>query len=73
MPMVVMLSTWLVLIFGSFGYRAPVNGVIIASLILSAALMASAIYLVLDMDVPFEGLIQISPAPLERALEEIRQ
>jgi len=34
-------------------------------------LIAGAMYLILDMDVPFDGLIQVSPAPLERAVAEL--
>jgi hypothetical protein len=72
-PLLVMLVAWLVLIFASFGYRAPRNPVIVLSLVLSAALVAAALHLILDMDAPFEGSIQVSPAPLQRALAEMRR
>ena len=48
------------------------NGVVICSFLLSSTLIAAAFYLVLDMDVPFSGPIQISDAPLHRALAEMR-
>jgi hypothetical protein len=70
--LVVMLVAWLVLIFASFGYRAPRNIVVVGTFILSAALIAGTIYLILDMAVPFSGPIQVSPAPLARALAEMR-
>jgi len=41
--------------------------------VVSAALIAGALYLILDMDVPFSGPIQISSAPLQRALVELQQ
>ncbi|TIT63102.1 MAG: DUF4239 domain-containing protein, partial [Mesorhizobium sp.] len=41
--------------------------------IVSAALVAAALYLIMDMDIPFSGPIQISPAPLQRALAELKQ
>ena len=66
-----MLTAWLVLIFGSFGYRAPRNGLVLFTLAGAAFLITTAIYLVLDMDVPFSGPIQVSPAPLLRAAEQI--
>jgi hypothetical protein len=69
----VMLVAWLVLIFASFGYRAPRNIVVLATLFVAALLIAGSIYLILDMDVPFEGPIQISPAPLLRAEEQLRR
>lgn len=71
-PLLVMLVAWLILIFGSFGYRAPQNLVVVTTLVLSAALIAGTLYLILDLDGPFSGPIQISPAPLQRAFNEIK-
>jgi hypothetical protein len=71
-PLVVLLGAWLALIFASFGYCAPRNAVVGASLVISSLLIASAIYLILDMDRPFDGTIQISAAPLNRAIAEIQ-
>jgi hypothetical protein len=72
-PLIAMLVAWLALIFASFGFRAPRNAVTVATYVVSAALIAGAIYLILDMDVPFAGPIQISLAPLERALAELQR
>lgn len=72
-PFIVMLTAWLVLIFASFGFRAPGNALVIATLVISAGFVAGAIYLILDMDVPFSGPIQISPAPLVRAQEQLNR
>ena len=72
-PLIAMLVAWLALIFASFGFRAPKNVITLATYVVSAALIAGAIYLILDMDVPFSGPIQISPAPLERALAELQR
>jgi hypothetical protein len=71
-PFLVMLVTWLVLIFASYGYRAPRNAVVMSILIVAAFLIAGSIDLILDMDIPFSGPIQISPAPLQRAQEQLR-
>jgi hypothetical protein len=43
-----MLVAWLMLIFGSFGYRAPRNHIVVTTLVVSAALVAVALYLILD-------------------------
>ena len=69
----IMLVAWLVLIFASFGYRAPRNAVVVSTFAVAAVLIAGAIYLIIDMDVPFTGPIQISPAPLLRAEEQMRR
>lgn len=68
-----MLAGWLVLIFASFGYRAPRNAVIDLTFVSAAALIAGSLYLVLDMNVPFSGPMQISDLPLRQALAELRR
>ena len=73
LPMIVMLVAWLMLIFASVGYRAPRNAVTISSFIGSAALIAAAIYLIIDMDAPFSGPIQVSAKPLQRVVLEIQR
>ena len=70
-PLIGMLIAWLTLIFMSMGYRAPMNAVVLSCLLIAAVLAAASIYLVLDMDIPFAGTIQISDAPLRRALAAI--
>lgn len=72
-PLVLMLIAWLVLIFATFGFRAPRNAIIVITFVAAAALIGGAIYLIVDMDEPFEGPIQISSAPLQRALTEMRR
>jgi hypothetical protein len=71
-PLIAMLVAWLSLIFASFGYRAPANAVVMASFVVAAALIAAAFYLVLNMDVPFSGPIQISDTPLRRVLVQMK-
>jgi hypothetical protein len=73
MPLVGLLVAWPVLIFGSFGYRAPRNPVVVTSFFLASALIAGALYLILDMDSPFAGPIQISAAPLHRVIAEMQR
>ncbi|TIW32424.1 MAG: DUF4239 domain-containing protein [Mesorhizobium sp.] len=72
-PLIALLVSWLTLIFASFGFRAPCNATVVNTFIVSAALVAAALYLIMDMDIPFSGPIQISPAPLQRALAELKQ
>jgi hypothetical protein len=67
-----MLIAWLTIIFASYGYRAPKNAVVVSMLLISAMLISSSLYLVLDMDIPFKGPIRISYQPYHRALSEIK-
>jgi len=60
---------WLTLLFLSFGLFAPRNWMVFLALIVSACSMAAAIFLVLEMNSPLDGLMKISSAPLRKALE----
>jgi hypothetical protein len=42
-------------------------------LVVAAALVSGAIYLILDMDAPFSGPIQVSSAPLQRVIDDMQQ
>ncbi|GBD48247.1 bestrophin-like domain [Methylopila sp. Yamaguchi] len=64
---------WLTLIFASFSYRAPANAVVISALMVGAALVSSALFLILDMDSPFSGSIRVSSSAMETALAHIRR
>jgi hypothetical protein len=68
-PLIIMMVGWLVLIFASFGFRAPPNPVVVAMFVVSGFLISSSLYLTMDMDSPFSGPMQVSPAPMQRALE----
>ena len=70
-PLLGVLVAWLVVIFASFGYRAPHNKVVVSSFIVASFLISSAFYLVLDMNIPFDGPIQISDQPLRRVLAQM--
>ena len=70
-PMLVILVLWLTIIFVSFGLFAPRNATVVASLFVSALSVSCAIFLILEMYRPFEGMIQISSAPLTTALAHL--
>ncbi len=72
MSFIVMVALWLILIFASLGFRAPRNAIVATSFILAAALIATVLYLILDMERPFSGPIRVSPVPLQRALAEMQ-
>ena len=63
MSFVLVLVLWLTVILASFGLFAPRNATVIAALFICALSFSSAIYLILELDRPFEGLLRISSAP----------
>jgi hypothetical protein len=68
MPFLVVVVFWLSVLFVSFGLFAPRNPTAVIALIVSAISVAGALFLILELDHPFLGLIQISSAPLRNAL-----
>jgi hypothetical protein len=59
------------LLLASFGLLAPGNATAVLSLAVCALSVSSAVYLILDLDHPFEGIIRISGEPLRVALEQL--
>ena len=69
----VMLILWLAIIFASFGFRAPRNTPVMISFCLAALVISATIYLILDMDTASTGMIQVSNAPIQRALAQLQR
>jgi hypothetical protein len=70
-PLLVVVIFWLALIFCSFGLLAPRNVTVVATLCLCALSVSAAIFLVLQMYSPFEGVVQVSSTPLRSALAHL--
>jgi hypothetical protein len=68
-----MLIFWLTVLFASLGLLAPRNRTTWCCLFVCAVSMAGAIYLILELNRPLAGAVQISPAPLQKALSVIGQ
>jgi hypothetical protein len=68
MPFLVVLIFWLTIIFVSFSLFARPSPMVIGELIVFALCATGAIYLILELSQPFEGLMQIPSAPLRNAL-----
>ncbi len=73
MPFFVILVSWLVIIFFSFGLASPRNGTVIIVLLICALSAAGSLYLIQELDRPYGGLIMISSAPLQTALAYLGQ
>ena len=71
MPFLVLLVFWVTIIFLSFGLFAPPNATVIATLFLCALSVSGAIYLILELDRPFAGLLQLSDASLRNAITHL--
>lgn len=70
-PMLIVVICWLMLIFLSFSLLAPPNPTATVALVASTLSVAGAIFLILEMDLPFEGMIRISSEPMLRAISHL--
>ena len=70
-PFLVVLAFWLFVLFTSFGLFSPGNATVMVVLFVCALSVAGAVLLIVDLDQPFQGLIQISDAPLRAALAQL--
>jgi len=66
--MLIVLISWLAIIFMSAGLFAPPNATVVIALMLAALSVSGAIFLILELDMPFDGVIQISQKPMYNAL-----
>ena len=73
MPMLIVVTSWLAIIFLSVGLFAPPNTTVIVALMLATLSVSGAIFLILELDMPFDGVIHISSAPMRNALEHLGQ
>jgi hypothetical protein len=68
---VIVVVFWLTILFASFGLFAPRNATVIAVLFLCALSVAGSIFLILEMDHPFDGLMKVSSGPIRYALSRL--
>jgi len=59
--------------FVSFGLFAPHNFVSALTLTLCALAVSGAVWMILELEQPFGGLLHISPAPMRQAVYALSQ
>ena len=69
--LLVVVVAWLAVIFLSFSLLAPPNATAQLALIVAALSVSGAILLILELDHPFGGLVQISSEPMRNALSHL--
>jgi hypothetical protein len=73
LPFLIVLLFWLSMLHVSFGLFAPRNPTVITVLFVSALSVSAAIFVVLDMSHPLQGVIKVSTEPTRKALELLGQ
>jgi hypothetical protein len=72
-PFLSILLFWLLITFASFGLFAPRNATVVAVLVVCALSVAAAVFLVLEMDGPFVGILRVSSDPLRYAYAHLNK
>jgi hypothetical protein len=67
-PLMFVLIFWLAIIFGTFGVLAPRNGTIVVAFLMCALCASGAVFLILEMDTPLDGIVTVSVGPMREAL-----
>lgn len=67
----VVVVAWLGILFASFGLFAPRNGSVVTALGIAAFGLAGAIFMILEVDQPYSGMVRIQPTSLSLALDQL--
>ncbi len=70
-PLLVMMVFWMAMTYASVGLFAPANGTVVGAQFLAALAVSGALFLILELDQPFDGLIRISNQPMLNALQHL--
>jgi len=62
---------WLSMTFASFGLSAPRNATVLTVFAISTLSVAAAVFLIFELDGPFDGIIRISSVPMRFALANL--
>ncbi len=65
------LAVWLVIMFAGIGALTPRNATARTGVIACALAFATALFLILELDTPYDGVIQISDAPVRLVFEQL--
>lgn len=72
-PFLAVLIFWICILFLGFGLLAHFNGTVTVALFLGAISVAGAIFLILELNEPYSGLLQISDKPLQMAIDQLNR
>lgn len=70
-PMLIAVVSWLAILFLSFSLIAPPNATTSVALVAAALSVTVAVFLILELDQPMGGMIQVSSEPMRNALHQL--
>ena len=70
-PLICILTFWLAILFVSFGMFAPSNSTVIIALLIAAIAVSGGVFLMMELNSPFSGILHISSAQFDDALAHL--
>jgi Protein of unknown function (DUF4239) len=70
-PLLIALMIWLVVIFLGFSLLAPANATSTLALMAGAFSVACAVYIILELDFPFAGIVRVPSEPMIKTLAHL--
>lgn len=70
--LLVVLTTWITVIFAGYGLYAPRNAAVVTAFLVCSLSIGAAIFLILDMDGPFDGVVMASGDAMKSALAHLQ-
>jgi hypothetical protein len=70
-PLLIALVIWLVVIFLGFTVLAPANATSFVALLAGAFSVACAVFIILELDYPFAGIVRVPSEPMVRTLDHL--
>jgi Protein of unknown function (DUF4239) len=70
-PLLIALVIWLVVIFLGFTVLAPANATSTLALLAGAFSVACAVFIILELDHPFAGVVRVPGAPMMKTLAQL--
>lgn len=69
--LLVVLVSWLAAIFLAFGLLAPRNPTTLVAMVIGAMSVATAVFIIEELDRPLTGVLRLSPEPLKKVVEVV--
>ena len=70
-PLIIIVVAWAMLLFCGFGVLSGLNPTTVAAVAFGAFAVASAIFLILELNMPFSGLFRVPTASIEATLKAL--
>ncbi len=71
--LLVIMVVWIATIFMSFGLFAPHNATVVIAFFICSLSIGTSIFLIREMDSPFDGVIMVSGRAMQSAVEHLAE